>query len=318
MNNAQRLVGVAMVAGSSIIFSGAGRVQPVDSGPIETAASVAHTFGGEKYYARASQDSVLSFVMPAAEISEVMVKGGMPVKKGDVLVRARDEEYRLQVELQTLIAESDLEVQAREAAAAQAKVEFDAQTRIKEQSGGSTVDYDRARTTLRVREVELEVAKLNRRQQALQLKLQQSRLDRFTLQAPFDGIVDAVSADLGEIKKETDPIVRVVDIDPLWIDVPAPTIQTIVLGLKPGAPAWVLLDLPGEPKVYLGKVIEVGAEADSSSGTRRVRVELDNPSAWPSGLSAWVRFTEPTGEWATRVVKAEPAAAARADAGDTR
>src|SRR5205823_6661741 len=88
------------------------------------------------------------------------------------------------------------------------------------------------------------------------------------------------------------------------------TDQTIILGLKPGDKAWVVLELPGEAAVHVGKVIEVGAEADFASGTRRVRVELANAADWPAGIQAWVRFTAPEGEWAKRI-----AAPKRADAG---
>ncbi len=106
-------------------------------------------------------------------------------------------------------------------------------------------------------------------------------------------------------------MLRIVATDPLWIDVPTPTGQTLTLGLKPGDKAWVLLDLPGQPKVWVGKVIEVGAAADPASNTRRVRVELANPNDWPSGMTAWVRFTAPQGEWSTRVVEPQKQAAAR-------
>lgn len=296
----------AAIVGLAASYSVVGWVRAeADDQPSEpvTAAALADEFGGEKYITRACQDSWMSFAMPVSEIIEVLVQGGESVIKGQPLIRARDDEYRLQVALQRLDADSDLEVQGRQAALDQAKVEFDAQTEIKARSSGSQLDYDRARTTYRVRQVELDVAKLGRQQAQLQLELQQSRLDRFTLKAPFDGVVDEVTADLGEVKKETDQVVRVVDIDPLWIDVPTPTAQTLELSLKPGARAWVLMDLPGEARVYPAKVIEVGAEADPGSGTRRVRVELANPRSWPPGLTAWVRFTEPTGAWAQRIAQ---------------
>ena len=59
-----------------------------------------------------------------------------------------------------------------------------------------------------------------------------------------------------------------------------------------------------------GKVIEVAAEADPASNTRRVRVELPNPSEHPAGLTAWVRFQPPTGRWAERLAPMGPVLAA--------
>jgi hypothetical protein len=57
-----------------------------------------------------------------------------------------------------------------------------------------------------------------------------------------------------------------------------------------------------QPSVFVGKVIEVAADANFGANTRRVRVELSNPRDWPSGVTSYVRFTAPTGEWTARIV----------------
>ena len=264
-----------------------------------TAREAAESFGGAKAPSRPSRDSTMGFAFPA-EVAEVLARGGASVKKGDVLIRARDEEARAQRDLQKLVADSDLDIQRAQVALDQAQVEYTAQVDLQKQGGGQKVELDRARTTLDARKVELEIAKLNREQQVIQLHFRESQLERYTITAPFDGRVDLVQADVGEVKKDSEPVIRVVNTEPLWIDAGTPTLET--LGVKIGAPAWVLLDLPGEAKVYLGKVVELAADADSASGTRRVRVELPNPHDWPSGLNTWVRLTEPTGDWAGRIV----------------
>jgi hypothetical protein len=89
------------------------------------------------------------------------------------------------------------------------------------------------------------------------------------------------------------------------MDVSTPTSQTLVLGLKPGDKAWVLLDLPGDPAVYEASIVELAAQADFGANERRVRIELHNPQDWPAGVAAWVRFTPPEGEWAKRLAKPE-------------
>ncbi len=295
-------------------LSGLGRVAPTPgvppqpSGePVQTAADLARSFGGSKAIARPSRDSTLSFAFPA-EIAEVLVIGGAEVKKGDVLIRANDQEFRQQRDLQKLLAESELDIRRAAVAVDQAQVEYTAQEDIQKRGGGSQVDLDRARTLLAARQVEAEIATFQQAQQVLQLAIQNARLDRFVIKAPFDARVDQIVVDIGEVKKDGEPVVRVVATDPLWIDVPAPTAETIMLGLKPGAKAWTLLDLPGEARIVVGKIIEVAAEADSASSTRRVRVELPNPEDWPAGIAAWVRFTEPTGEWTARMTAASTGA----------
>jgi RND family efflux transporter MFP subunit len=268
-----------------------------------SAAQAAASFGGTKGVSRPSHDSTMSFTFPV-EIAEILVKGGQNVKKGDLLIRGRDDEYRLQRDLQKVIAESDLDVQRAQAAVDQSQVEFDGQQAMLDKSKGtSKVEYDRARTTLIARQVDLEIAKLNVVQQRIQLELRQAQLERLVMRAPFDGRIDKVSADIGEVKRETEPVVRIVSTNPLWIDVNPPTHETMNLALKPGDKAWVLLDLPTkEPSVYIGTVIEIAADANFGANTRRVRVELDNPRDWPSGVTSHVRFTQPSGEWAARIV----------------
>jgi multidrug efflux pump subunit AcrA (membrane-fusion protein) len=297
---------VFALSGLTLTQSAFGRVQVQPSaggaGVDGSASALWATFGGIRAVTMPSRDSTMSFTFPT-EIAEIAKIGGTSVKKGDVLVRGRDEEYRFQRDLQKLSAESDLAIQKAKAVVEQAKVEFTAQEELKAKKVYSQTEYDRARVLLLTRQVELELAKLEYEQQKVQLMVREAQLDRLVLKAPFDGKVDMVMGDVGVVKKETEPVVRVVGTDPLWMDVFAPINQTLELGLKPGDKAWVLMDLPGEAKVYQGKVIEVGADAAFEANKRRVRVELPNPSDWPSGPAAWVRFTAPEGEWAKRVVE---------------
>ena len=291
---------VAVCAGTLACGLGFGRyAQPEVKA--KSVASLAESFGGEKFVTRACRDATLSFAFPA-EVGEIVVQGGQKVKKGDVLILARDEDIRFQRDHAKLVAESDLDIQKAQAGVDLATVEYEAQKELRDRKSGSKIDLDRAVATLKARTVDLEIAKYERKQHAVELQIRQAQLDRLTIKAPFDGRVDEVIVDLGQVKKDSEPVIRIVDTDPLWIDVPTPTGQTLTLGLKPGDKAWVLLDLPGDPTVYMAKVIEVGAAADPASNTRRVRVELINPNDWPSGLTAWVRFTPPPGDWAAKVI----------------
>lgn len=310
MMRSLRIVALGLVAGSAAMLGFGRYTQPPVKIPDFT-SSMAESFGGEKFVTRASQDATLSFTFPA-EISKILVAGGQKVHKGDVLVKARDEDVRGQMELAKLDAESDLEVQKAQAGADLAKVEYDAEVEMRDRKNGSTkINLERAKATLTARLVDVEIAKHERQQKAIQLQIRQAQLDRLSILAPFDGRIDEVGVDIGQVKKDSEPVLRIVATDPLWIDVPTPTGQTLTLGLKPGDKAWVLLDIPGQPKVWVGKVIEIGAAADPASNTRRVRVELANPNDWPSGMTAWVRFTAPQGEWAARVVEPQKQAAAR-------
>jgi RND family efflux transporter MFP subunit len=296
---AAALVGAAAVGVLSDFVWSQTSTQP--EGGQKSTESLAPTFGGIRAMTEPSRDAMLTFTFPV-EIQDVLVRGGQRVQKGDVLVQGRDDEYRLQRDLQKITAESDLEIQNAQAELDQAQVECDAQKMMVDRKhAGSEIEYARAKTVLKVKQVAVELAHLQRTLQALQLDVREAQLSRLAIRAPFDGVIDTVLVDAGEVKRETEPVLRIVATDPLWMDVHTPTEETLLLGLKPGDQAWVLVSAPGEPVVQLGKVIEVAPDAAFEAGKRRIRVELPNPRQWPSGLAAWVRFTPPEGEWIGRV-----------------
>lgn len=307
---------VGAPAGAGVGESGAG-VQPV-VGSAEASRESARewgrewaraiaAFGGEKAFTRPSQDAVMGFATPTT-IREVLVRGGQTVKRGDLLVRGDDAEELALLEAQVLRADSALPIDRAEKAVELQRFEYDQLLNLEREGGGSAQELERARLSLAAAVIDFETAKFNQDQERAQIKRIQARVDRFRIVAPFDGEVDTVFMDLGQSVSDSDQVLRLVDIDPLEIDVPVPTQQTLAdpsagrKGILLGEPAWVVMELPGELRVFVGRVTEVSPVADSRSNTRRVRVEVPNPERLVAGLTAYVRFTEPEGEWKERVV----------------
>lgn len=282
-------------------------------GSARPAAPPSSDFGGEKAVTQPSRDAVMGFPF-STEVQEVKVKGGDRVTKGQLLVRARDGALVAAVDLARLTAESDLDIKAAEVDAHIAEIEFNAAKEVLQKGGGSQQEYDRAAAALDSKRLALAITELNRKQRVAQLRQREEELARYSLLAPFDGVVDSVTVDEGQTIAESKQAVRVVSLDPLYIDAAIPTDQTLTLKTKKGDAAWVLLPLPGEPRVVRATVTELGAVASGDSNTRRVRVEVPNPEGLPAGLMAWVRMTEPSEPW--RRFVAEPAPAPAAGAGD--
>ena len=69
------------------------------------------------------------------------------------------------------------------------------------------------------------------------------------------------------------PVIRVVQNDPLWIDVPVPL--SLARELKVGSRVKILFSETGATSAE-GKVIYAASVADAASDTRRVRVEVPN------------------------------------------
>ena len=61
------------------------------------------------------------------------------------------------------------------------------------------------------------LAKMQHAQAILGVDRAQARVDRLQLVAPFDGVIDLVSVDVGQAVSENDKALRIVDVDPLWI-----------------------------------------------------------------------------------------------------
>lgn len=273
-------------------------------------------FGGDKHVTRPSQDATMGFSQPT-RVTEVLARGGQTVKAGDLLIRGEDAEDSGRLRLQKLQAGNDYSVQRAKLAASLAKLEFDKLTDAAKSGVASVQELDRARLTWEGAEIDVTLAALQKDQEQITVEMAQSRVDRLQIRAPFEGQVDVILADVGQSLSENDKVLRMVKIDPMYIDVPVPTEKVLGLQIKNGDPAWVLMQLPGEPKVYVGRVREVAPTADSASATVRVRVELENPTRILTGLAAWVRFEEPSGVWRERVV-APGAAAAEAVQDATR
>lgn len=284
----------------------------------------AASFGGEKAFTRPSQDAVMGFATPTT-LRHLLVKGGDVVKEGQLLARGDDAEEGALLESQKLRAESSLPVDRAQKAVELQSFEYDQLLNLEREGGGSAQERERARLSLEAAKIDYETAKFNQDQERVQVARVEARVDRYRIRAPFDGTVDTIFVDVGSSLSDSDNVLRVVDIDPMEIDVAAPTELTLAdesagrSDVVVGQPAWVLLDLPGTPRVLVGTVTEVSAVADSRSATRRVRVEVPNPSRILAGVTAYVRFTEPDGAWKDRIVDQRASAGqvdrASADAG---
>lgn len=118
----------------------------------------------------------------------------------------------------------------------------------------------RARSGLDAAEVQVERADLN--------------LSRTVARAPFDGRVATIEAQPGEWVNAGDPLMRVVDIDPIRVEVQV--LDSEVRWLRRGGAAEVQFSaLPGE--VFAGEVASVNPVVDPELRTAKVTVVVPNP-----------------------------------------
>jgi RND family efflux transporter MFP subunit len=206
------------------------------------------------------------------------------------------------VELYKLRAGSDVEVRASKAKYDLAVVEEKRLKDLLDKGAAAPYEYEKARVSAVVASLELELNKQQHQETKLQLEQAEARHERFVMRAPIDGRIETILVAQGEAVEAGKPVLRLVETNPLWIDVPVPIDQT--RRLKTGDPAWVESRLSGESRVIQGTIIFMGEIADAASATRTVQVEVQNKLGLPAGEHVTVSFTEPPGAAAGAAEKA--------------
>jgi RND family efflux transporter MFP subunit len=241
-------------------------------------------------FTRPAKDLQLGFT-PNGQVSEVLVKEGDKVKKGDVLIRLRADDIRVAREINRLHAETDLEIRAAEAQWAQAKVELEINRDLQNKGVGSPQEFRRAEAQELIAGLRVESAKKDNVIARKELERSDVILSYYELRAPIDGIVQRVIVSEGETVEQLKPVLRLVSIDPMEVHAPVRTGDT--QSLKVGDPAWVVHQLHGHAEPLEGKIKLIDPVADSGSDTRRVVIELPNPKQLPPGVQVSVTFEKP-------------------------
>ncbi len=133
--------------------------------------------------------------------------------------------------------------------------------------------------------------------------LAQARLARYTLRAPFDGVLGLRSVSAGDFVKDGADLVQVEDIASMKLDFRLPERYSALI--RVGQPVEFTLDaLPGQQ--FVAKVQAVDAQVDANGRSLLVRAKADNPGAQlKSGMFARVRVV--LGERADALVVPEEA-----------
>lgn len=192
-------------------------------------------------------------------VKEIMVDKGAAVAAGDVLLQ---------------LSQDDRLARLRQAKALleQRQIEFDAATQL------STKGY-RSDTAVAESRAQLEVAKA-------EVAAMEIDIAYTTVHAPFDGVVDARQAEIGDFLDVGDPIATIVDLDPILVvgQVSERDVGQIHIG-APGTARTV------NGQTLRGAVRYISAVADETTRTFRVELEIANPSRRVvQGLSAEMRL----------------------------
>jgi len=233
-----------------------------------------------------SADVTLSFVQ-AGCIAKVHFKEGDAVKAGQVLIQQVDDVERARLAQLEADSKDMTHIQAAEASLAQKQVDLKKLERAAERNAATELEVEHAKLSVKMAELSLQLAKFEHEQAKRKYTEAKIKLEKMSLKSPIDGRIETIHVEAGESVNVLADVVRVVQIDPLWIDVPVPLAMAMVLGQGKA----VKVEFPDPGKVSIeGSIIYVAAVADAASSTLRVRIEVPNKSNRPAGEHVEVVF----------------------------
>jgi len=181
-------------------------------------------------------------------LKSINVVEGQSVKKGDVLA---------------VISDSGLidQLQQLEIQLALAKTTYERQNRLWEQKIGSEMQFLQAKTQY-----------LSLEKSIAQMK---DQVAKTTINAPFDGIVDHLLADVGSsLAPGMTPVVRVINLDEMKVSAEIPEIHLI--NIKKAAK--VAVNIPVLNKTLPAQINVVGNFINPNNRSFRVEIGLENSS----------------------------------------
>lgn len=241
-----------------------------------------------------SQDVTLAFVRPG-QIKTIFVKEGQTVKEGEVLVEMDDTPERVEMQRLKLAAQDLTKHKAALEQLAQKKGDY---AKIKDafDHGSSTAqELEHADLDVKIGVLSVELAEFDHQQDIKKYEEAVAQLERMKLVSPINGKIEKILIKVGESANALANVIRVVNIDPVHVEIPVP----LALGraIKVGQQAVVDLaadaTTPAQTRTC-GQVTFVAAVADAASDTLMVRIEMCNSDHRPAGEHVKVNFPAST------------------------
>ncbi len=217
-------------------------------------------------------------------VMEIKVKKGDVVKPGQVLAVGDIREEEAELRGIELVANSEVAIRAAEVTRDHRALKLD---RMK--NGGTNFsDFERqeAKLELDLAEFEIDKAKLEQQRAKEQVAALKARIAGKQLISQIGGIVREITIEKGGVIDPQKPAMVIVNINPLWVDVPIPIQISMKLANLQKANKNVELGVlyPGATKPVPAKAIFFDPVADPSGGVQLVTLELANPEGIPAGI----------------------------------
>jgi RND family efflux transporter MFP subunit len=275
----QRVLSVSCLALSCCLFTIGGSalgsdLDGEDGGSEEL--TVINTLSAEELIPgliRPSQEVELGAPMEST-IAQVLVKEGASVTRGEAIFVLDDRvaSARLQAVQHVARQSGAIDLAVAELEYAHSKLQDLSEAHKAGASNPS--EMTRAQIDVRLAEARLRQAKEAQQQAQLQVDLAKAQLETYTVRAPFDGVVVALTAEVGGGVRSGDPLATLQSISSLRAEMHLPVSEA--LSLKPGVEYAVTVDC-GSSRVVPARLIFIDPRIDSGSATCRVVFRIANP-----------------------------------------
>ena len=179
-------------------------------------------------------------------IKEIMFTAGAKVKAGDPLIQIDDDSFKAKVK-------------DNEAKLEYAKNEYNRQSTLVSANAGVGKKKEEAYSAMLQAEANVDLAKLD--------------LKHSLIVAPFDGTVGLKNISIGQFVDGRDPILSIVDEDPIRVDFKLP--EKYIKNLSVGQDVDIIVDGFGD-QVFKAKVHSIDAKVDPNSHSLDVHAIMDN------------------------------------------
>lgn len=217
-------------------------------------------------------------------IKEISAKEGQAVKNGQELIHLDDDLQQLTVKIAQLKAADDSDLKKAQLLLEESKIQLERIEGLHRDDAAREWEVRKARVQRDANIAAVEAATFAQKTAKQNLALEQKKLDRYTLRAPFDGRVLRIPLEEGATVNTNDQLITLVKIDKLDAELFLPV--TLYGRLSEGKAYRLRAEAPVN-KVLVGKLKVIEPVVDAASQTFRVVFEIDNPGeALPAGFNA--------------------------------
>jgi RND family efflux transporter MFP subunit len=239
---------------------------------------------------RPSRDITMAFTRPGV-VAEVKVQRGEEVKEGQLVARQDDREEQANLKIDKVKSEDTTAIDAE--VAVNAKDRGDLQRKVTANAAAQEI----ADATLEVNVSEARIAKAKADKEELVLKYQanQVAVDKLNLYAKFGGtvVIETTFVKAGENVESGKGVIRIVQIDPMFVEVPLPFSELVKHKEGDAATVTFHKGVEGHEKQLSGQIDNIKAVGDASSGTIMATLKVPNPDKITPGEIVDVRFVAP-------------------------